>query len=69
MFVKDPVFPIGAQFLEDKTIPAFINQSKQVVNVGYISANCHLKGGDIDLDGNRVVDIADPGEYHHAVNK
>lgn len=28
-----------------------------------------MKGGNIDLDGNRVVDMADPGEYHHAVNK
>ena len=34
-----------------------------------MNSKCHLKGGDIDLDGNRIVDMADPTLSHHSVTK
>ena len=34
-----------------------------------MNSKCHLKNGDIDLDGNRVVNMADPTLGHHSSTK
>ena len=68
--VHDPVFPTGDVFLIDSTpIPGAVGSGKQVPNVDYCMSKFHAKGGAIDMSNHNIINLTNPSDYHHGVNK